>query len=139
MVIYYGCLLEPNEPRELVVQYINLDNHLMLLYIQSYIILLINVGFKFIFYQVLGNLVSCSFPPNEATISHAYSCEHNEPNELIVIHQFNLDNHSCFCIDVLLLTNVGLRVLFYQGPRNLASYSPFHLIVDLNLVNPWSW
>jgi hypothetical protein len=30
MFIYYGCLLQPNEPKELVVQHINLDSPKML-------------------------------------------------------------------------------------------------------------
>ncbi len=54
------------------------------------------MGFKVLFDQVLGDLIGCSFQLNEVIMLLAYSFEHNEPKELIVIHQFNLDNHFMF-------------------------------------------
>jgi len=78
--------------------------------------LLIKVGFKVLFDQGPKDSISCSLPSNQVIISSIYSLEHNVPNELVVVHKFNLEAILCFCIDVFLLTNGRYKVLFDQNP-----------------------
>jgi hypothetical protein len=59
-------------------------------------ILLINVGFKVLFDQSLGNPTSCLHQTKHVIISSTCSFEHIEVSELYVVHQFNLDIHIMF-------------------------------------------
>jgi hypothetical protein len=70
------------------------------------------VGFKALFDPSPRDPVGCSLQSSQVIISFINSLEHNAPNELIVVHQFNLEAILCFCIDVFLLTNGKYKVLF---------------------------
>jgi hypothetical protein len=76
---------------------------------------LINAGFRVLFDQGPGDHVNCSHQPNQVIISSTWDLEHNEPSELLHIHQFKLEGHLMFLV-VLLMTNGGFKHPVLEQP-----------------------